>query len=831
MNRSQASRLENLQLPLKLDQLIRELKTLQSRLRNAEKRDDLLLIESLRSKVNHKTKEVIAKRNRIVEYLFEGHLTFKTLPLEELLKKEEDIEAVLRLSNLDERRENYINILNELKQVIKEKSKLRSLESFISSEMVFRSPLNDKEKETNSGKKDREPDDSDSDTIKDVDEKMENINNPETIPDRNERGGAFSLAQSKFNDPLDNFNLKSSNRYSEDLKESAQLRPEKNIKDMNEFFDNLRIWANDTTGPPPKPNRDSLKLNFGSYIPTPNRKSVKFSEVDPRKHLSTIVEESPYLSQRRVLDKEEGYDTVDITSDDFVNKRRPKRDELVFRPDHFSLTETELRECAEQEARYKNERLNRERSQHEQEYVNPFSMPGNRFQQVDSNFQGQPTMYFQSDFTSRNIPQYSGSNVLPVSNTRRTGEFSSINEPVYVDMHNLHISNRNMPTNSNVAMMPQNSSADRIQHPSINPNNFFASAQPSNYFQDNFPQNLQQYRNVPTQTVFNPPNQAMSAQQLDQDATNDHEIRRQFLRRLKSIPKFDGSSYRELIDFVDISDTLFRSCMNEAEENEFYEQMILQLRGEAKQVISNSRSSDWDTIKSKLQKHFSYLANKEVLTSQLENMRQEKDESLAKYAERARKMLQEKNSVYKVLTEDQKLEHSRMARKAFAKGIQNSNLKTRLVTRGASSLEDAIAYAIEAETDELYEIPKRELYCRHCRLNGHREKLCRFKNTDNNGINTLISALQSFSASRTPNRNNRDGSNRFGQVFDNDRFNQGWDNINNNNNNNSLFFNRNWNTRNNNGQSNQNWFARNNNSNSNNNSNNNQKSELVRSKG
>ncbi|XP_055305774.1 protein kinase 4-like [Sitodiplosis mosellana] len=426
--------------------------------------------------------------------------------------------------------------------------------------MVFRSPLNDKEKETNSDEKDKESDDSDTDTIKDVDEKIENIDNPETIPDRNERGGAFSLTQSKFNDLFDNFNLKSSTRYSEDLREPAQRRPEKDIKDMNEFFDNLRISASDTTGPPPKPNRDSLKLNFGGYIPTPNRKSVKFSEVDPRKHLSTIAEESHYLSQRRVLDKEEGYNTVDITSDDF--------------------------------------------------------------------------------------------------------------------------------------------------------------------------------------TDFNLPNQAMSTRQLDQDATNDYEIRRQFLRRLKSIPKFD-----------------------------------------------------------------------EVLTSQLENMRQEKDESLAKYAERARKMLQEKNSVYKVLTEDQKLEHNRMARKAFAKGIQNGKLKTRLITRGASSLEDAIAYAIEAENDELYEIPKQELYCKHCRSNGHRENECRIKNANNNGLNTLVSALQSFSANRIPMRNNRGDSNRF---------NQGWNNNNNdNNNNNNRFNNQNWNTRNNNNQPNQNWPARNNNSNPNNNSNNN----------
>lgn len=82
--------------------------------------------------------------------------------------------------------------------------------------------------------------------------------------------------------------------------------------------------------------------------------------------------------------------------------------------------------------------------------------------------------------------------------------------------------------------------------------------------------------------------------------------------------------------------------MNQFEESEFFEQMLLQLRGEARQVIINyinQYDSNWLNIKAKIFSHFVHLANKDISNSQLENLKQEKDESLTKFAERARKML------------------------------------------------------------------------------------------------------------------------------------------------------------------------------------------------
>lgn len=137
-------------------------------------------------------------------------------------------------------------------------------------------------------------------------------------------------------------------------------------------------------------------------------------------------------------------------------------------------------------------------------------------------------------------------------------------------------------------------------------------------------------------------------------------------------------------------------------------------------------------------------------------MRQEKDETLTKFIERARKMLKEKNAIYNYLTEEQREEHSDLARRAFVRGVKSEGLRNRLMNNGASSLEDAIAFALEAENNSLSLVPRQELYCRTCRINGHRENQCRRREYNSSDIGRLASALRSLNT--TPGRplqNNR----------------------------------------------------------------------------
>lgn len=257
----------------------------------------------------------------------------------------------------------------------------------------------------------------------------------------------------------------------------------------------------------------------------------------------------------------------------------------------------------------------------------------------------------------------------------------------------------------------------------------------------NEPQFNQQHGYYHPQNINPPPNpQNYEHPQLVQERARDT-----YLRRLRAIPKFNGESFKELRDFIDIINTLFSTCNNQTEEDELYQHMLLQLRGEAKSVVLGVNNANWETIRETLLSHFSYLSNQSVLISQLENLHQGDTETLTDYAARARKLLIDRNATYNHLSEEQKREHNRIARRAFAKGVKDSKLKDRLLTRGASSLEDAIAYAIEAESDAMMIIPKSELFCKTCRNNGHREHECRRKMDGGNVVNSLVSALRSLS--------------------------------------------------------------------------------------
>lgn len=272
-----------------------------------------------------------------------------------------------------------------------------------------------------------------------------------------------------------------------------------------------------------------------------------------------------------------------------------------------------------------------------------------------------------------------------------------------------------------------------------------------------------------------------------------------YLRRLRLIPVFDGESYKTLRNFLDIAYALNESWTNEAEKNELIDTLNLQIRGEARDVVGDLYEITFEEMRDRLLKHFAYLINKEVVTTQLENLRQNEKESITEYSERARKLLKDKCSTYKFLSDEQKREYDRTARRAFARGIREFTIKDRLITRGASSLEDAISYAIEAEFDNSILIPNSELYCKFCKNSGHRERDCRKKQGNVTSINQLMNLLraapdnkqtpQNFSNFRGQgNRSNRNWNNSQNNNSGNNRNDQrgnGRKNWNNNNNNNN----------------------------------------------
>lgn len=276
------------------------------------------------------------------------------------------------------------------------------------------------------------------------------------------------------------------------------------------------------------------------------------------------------------------------------------------------------------------------------------------------------------------------------------------------------------------------------------------------------------------------------------DYRNRNIPRTTFLKRLKGIPSFEGDTYKELKKFITKADTLYQYARNKSEEDEFFQQMMFQLGEEPRNLLITMNDPSWETIKQKLMKHFSYLSNKEILTSQIENLRQEKDESLTKYVERVRQLLREKNSTHSFMSEDLRKEHDRVARRAFVNGIKDRKLQNVMIIRGSKSLEDAITHALEAENDAFNQIPRSDLYCRSCKTTGHRESNCRNKDKESK-LDPLISALRAITNLNGNNRNQNPNWNRNfngGRNFNGNR-NSNWNrNFNGNSNRN---FNNNWN--------------------------------------
>lgn len=85
-------------------------------------------------------------------------------------------------------------------------------------------------------------------------------------------------------------------------------------------------------------------------------------------------------------------------------------------------------------------------------------------------------------------------------------------------------------------------------------------------------------------------------------------------------------------------------------------------------------------------------------------------------------------------------------------------LRNRLITRGASSLENAISYAVEFENDDYNYISTNELYCKACESNGHRQKDCRRLYKRNSVMGKLTSAIRSIANGNKYNFQNDDGN-------------------------------------------------------------------------
>lgn len=355
------------------------------------------------------------------------------------------------------------------------------------------------------------------------------------------------------------------------------------------------------------------------------------------------------------------------------------------------------------------------------------------------NFQNQLTDHTNQN--SQNVENQS-------QNLQQTGE--NLENNILIPNLQQNVQNENNNQNRGQNVPPQNP---------INVQNI--GTQPP---QNILPQPLQPLQNMGVQNISgqNPNTSQNTSGQLPQPPVQNETARSTFLLRLRKMPKFNGESYLQLKEFIEFVDTLFKDCSNNTEADELYIQICLQIRGEAKDVMKSASSQDWQTIKEALLKYFAYLGNKQLLSSQIQNARQQRDESLIDYANRIRTLLKEKNATYSNLTQIQKKEYNDEARKSFCKGISNGKIREFLKIRRSKDLDDAISFAIETENEDNSFVPNAEMFCRKCRQTGHRQKDC--KQTNNN--NQSYGNQQPFQ-NRNFTPNNQNSNNFRNQGFQN----------------------------------------------------------------
>lgn len=67
--------------------------------------------------------------------------------------------------------------------------------------------------------------------------------------------------------------------------------------------------------------------------------------------------------------------------------------------------------------------------------------------------------------------------------------------------------------------------------------------------------------------------------------TSTDEPRTIFLKRLNNIPEFDGESFESLKKFLKKSEALLKCCTNDADINGLYEQILLRVNSETRELI------------------------------------------------------------------------------------------------------------------------------------------------------------------------------------------------------------------------------------------------------
>lgn len=168
----------------------------------------------------------------------------------------------------------------------------------------------------------------------------------------------------------------------------------------------------------------------------------------------------------------------------------------------------------------------------------------------------------------------------------------------------------------------------------------------------------------------------------------------------KLIPGYDGKE-KMLDSFIKKIDRLWTHIaeLEEAEKAQFLLVLHIKLTNKAAEAVQNNTFEDWETVRTALIEKITPHRNTEKSELKLCAIRQNQKENIEVYAKRIEKALDTLNRSF--AQEDQneviRRENDRRARKTFENGLRDPMLRDKAISRGNSTLKEAIDYIIEQE--------------------------------------------------------------------------------------------------------------------------------------
>lgn len=277
---------------------------------------------------------------------------------------------------------------------------------------------------------------------------------------------------------------------------------------------------------------------------------------------------------------------------------------------------------------------------------------------------------------------------------------------------------------------------------------------------------------------------------LHRDQTDREE--KKFQAELNKIPEFSGDSKKNLDRFITSSAIAYNKIKNDDQRTLFYEELLRKTSGSALAVMERMCNAQWKEIEGALRQRFAYLKlNSDVLRSQIETLKQNKNESIADYAKRTRTLVNERIKSYDFITPDLENEIEKSSLKAFQRGISDTKIRNRVINMSGQSIDRSIQNALEVEADMSFEVERKDLFCRRCNVSGHKVAQC-FK--DNTDIGRLAQSIEKLAFGKRSNNYKNNERNQFTNRDSANNFNHNTNKNSNNGRNNSSNFTQNKNS-------------------------------------